>query len=185
MPEDNVHETQAAEQPESDLNWLTPENTEVFRAGDGARIDCRLNGKDFYRGIHAKLMFPVRHPNEFISLCYSDKKGRVQEIGVIEKIADFPRAAQRLIRSELRKHYYEQVIKRVYHIESGHGLLFFDVETQRGREQFVMPWRTANTEDYGKRGKVLHESCGNRYIVPDVNKLSPADKRRFTRHVYW
>ena len=184
MADEGGQEEAAALDMGAGVRWLTPENTEIRRT-DPSRVDCAVKGSDVYPGVHAKLLFPVRHPKGFVSLRYTDEEGRVREIGVIEKLVDFPEAQRRLTGGELAKQYYEQTIERIYRVESEYGLLFFDVETQRGREQFVMPWRAASTEDYGTTGKVLYESLGNRYIVADVEALPPADRRRFTSHVYW
>ena len=65
------------------------------------------------------------------------------------------------------------------------GLLFFDVETQRGQEQFIMPWRHDRAEDYGANGKVLLDALDNRYIIPDVGALPPTDRRRLVKYIYW
>ena len=173
------------ETPNIGVHWLTPRNTHVYES-DFSLLHCRLEGDDaVYRGVFAVLMFPVRHPKRFVSLRYFNAQEREEEIGMVENLRDFPKAEQRLILQRLGRHYHEQVILRVYQIQSEFGLLFFDVETQRGREQFVMPWRADCAEDFGEKGKVLLESLGNRYIVPDVEELPPADQRRFTSHIYW
>jgi len=168
---------------EVEVRWLTPENTRIYE-GEFGMLHCDVNGET-YRGIHAVLMFPVRHPNRYVSIRYSNEAGAEEEVGIIPDLGKFPDEQQRLLHVKLGKHYYEQVILRIHEVQSEYGLLFFDVETQRGREQFVMPWRRACTEDYGEHGKVLEEALGNRYIVPDVNALPPQDRRRFMRYIYW
>ena len=174
-----------AEKPQTGVLWLTPSNAHVYES-DFSLLHCRVEREDaVYRGVFAVLMFPVRHPKRFVSLRYFNSSGREEEIGVIENLRDFPREEQRLIKQRLSRHYHEQVILRIYQIQSEFGLLFFDVETQRGREQFVMPWRADCAEAFGEKGKVLRESLGNRYIVPDIEALPPADQRRFTSHIYW
>jgi len=165
------------------VRWLTPENARLYE-GEFGMLDCDVNGET-YRGVHAVLMFPIRHPNRYISIRYFNENNKEEEVGIIPALDEFPEDQQRIVRTKLGRHYYEQMILRVYEIQSEYGLLFFDVETQRGREQFVMPWRIDRTEDYGEHGKVLEEALGNRYIVPDVNALPPQDRRLFTRYIYW
>jgi len=166
------------------VRWLTPENTVIFQ-GEFSMIHCTVNGDEEHYGVYAMRMFPVRHPNHYISLRDLDADGKDVEVGVIEKMADFPEDQRQLVRANLARYYHEQIISQVHRVECDYGLLFLDVETQRGREQFVMPWRGDSTEDYGEKGKVLLESLGNRYIIPDVSALPVADQRRFTEFIYW
>jgi len=166
------------------VRLLLPESTTIFE-GTFSLLHCAVRDEDLYRGVFAVRMFPISHPDRFISLRYTDAGEKEREIGVIEDLGVFPEAARQLIRASLVKHYYELVISRVYAIENKFGLLFFDVETGLGRRAFVMPWRGDRAEEYGDRGKVLLDALDNRYIVPDVNKLPPADRQRFTRFIYW
>jgi len=166
------------------VRQLSPETTQIFE-GTFSLLHCSVKGDALYRGVHAVRLFPVRYPGRYIVLRHFDDEGRDTEIGVIENLADFPEGQQKLIRANLTKYYHEQVITRIHHVECEYGLLFFDVETQRGREQFVMPWRGENAEDYGANGKVLLESLGNRYIIPNVSELPSADYRRLKSYIYW
>jgi hypothetical protein len=166
------------------VRWLTPDTTRVF-TGTFSLLHCAVKDDNLYRGVFAVMLFPVSQPDHFISLRYMELDGKDNEIGVIEKLADFPADQQDLIRASLNKQYHEQVIRRIHHLEFGYGLLFFDVETARGREQFSMPWRGDRVEEFGVRGKILIESLGNRYIIPNLDDLPPADRRLFTSFIYW
>ena len=184
MPGTDAPDTPARNRAGIGVRWLAPETTEIFE-GTFSLLHCSVKGGELYRGVYAVRMFPIRRPGRFIALrCFTPEGGDV-EIGVIDKLSDFPKGQRKLIRDSLTKYYHEQIVTRVHRVESEYGLLFFDVETQRGREQFVMPYQTERAEDYGETGKVLLESLGNRYIIPDVSALPPADRRRFTAFVYW
>ena len=166
------------------VRLLTPETTNIFE-GTFSLMHCAVKDDTLYRGVFAVMMFPITHPERFISLRYTDTKDKEQEIGIIVDLNVFPDAAQRLVRANLVKHYYEQVITRVYTVENKFGLLFFDVETRLGRKAFIMPWRGDRAEDYGANGKVLLDAFDNRYLIPDVTKLPPADRNAFTSFIYW
>jgi len=174
----------ASAPPRVGVQWLTPDSTNIFE-GTFSLLHCAVKGDTLYRGVYAVRLFPVRWHDRFISLRHFDENATDVQIGVIENLADFPEGPRELIRSNLSKYYHQQVVKRVYAVECEFGLLFFDVETQRGREQFVIPWQTDRVQDYGKNGKVLIESLGNHYIIPDLAALPPADNRRFTNYIYW
>ena len=45
--------------------------------------------------------------------------------------------------------------------------------------------RGDRAEEYGDKGKVLMDALDNRYIIPDVDELPAADRRRFTSFIYW
>jgi hypothetical protein len=166
------------------IKVLTPENTTLFE-GTFSLMHCAVKGDTLYRGVFAVLMFPIRYPNRFVSLRHTDAKDKEREIGLIEDLSVFPEEAQKLVKANLLKHYYEQIVSRVYRVDNKWGLLFFDVETQLGRRQFAMPWRGDRAEDFGPNGKVLLDAFDNRYIIPDVSLLPAADRRAFTSFIYW
>ncbi|HHN46255.1 MAG TPA: DUF1854 domain-containing protein [Planctomycetes bacterium] len=168
----------------AEAGWLAPENTTIFE-GLFSALHCTVNG-ELHRSVFATRLFPVSFPEEYISLRDTSADGKVSEIGIIRRLADFPEDTGRLLRDSLNRYYHEQTIRRVHNVRCRYGgLLFFDVETQRGREEFVMWWSYDCTEDYGQNGKVLLDIDENRYVVPDVDALLAADRRRFRKHIYW
>ena len=163
---------------------LTPATAKMFE-GAFSLLHCAVIGYQTYRGVFAVLMFPIRYPDRYISLRYTGEKDKVREIGVIDDLSAFSAEIQALIRAVLKKQYHEHIISRVYEVRNEFGLLFFDVETQRGRQGFMMPWRHDRAEDFGAGGKVLLDVNENRFIVPDVLALPATDQRRFTNYIYW
>ncbi|MDD4889078.1 MAG: DUF1854 domain-containing protein [Phycisphaerae bacterium] len=163
---------------------LTPANCQIFE-GTYSLLHCTVMGDQIYRGVFASLAFPVSQPDRFICLRYHGSDGKNKEIGLIEDLNVFDAAAQGLIRESLAKHYYEQRIKRIVKITFKFGLLFFEVETERGREQFTMAWQVDRAQDYGEGGKVLLDTFENRFIIPDVRELPARDRVRLQRFIYW
>jgi hypothetical protein len=166
------------------LRRLSPKNTCVSESGF-MMLECTIKDDRVYRGVFALRMFPIRHPNEFIALYYTDSEDKEREIGVIDDLRDFPDPDRTLVYRSLSAHYHEQAISRIFRIRSDFGLLFLDVETQRGREGIAMPWRGECALDYGEHGKVLLDTSDNRYIIRDLQKLPEPDQRRFTKFIYW
>ncbi len=174
-----------AERPEdTQVRWLSPEDTHVFE-GTYSLLHCSVKGDTLYRGVFAVRMFPVSHPDRYISLRYHDRDEKVREVGVILDLKQFPEAARQLVRASLDRHYHERVITHVHRVRNESGILVFDVATERGREQFMMPWRHDRAENYSERGKLLLDAADNRFIVPDVMALPVADRRRLTKYIYW
>ncbi len=167
------------------VRLLTPVNTTIFE-GTFSLLHCAVKDDTLYRGVYAVLMFPIRHIDRYISLRYTDVDDKEKEIGIIEELGIFPAEAQQLVRNTLVKHYYEQILTRVYSVKNDYGLLFFDVESQQlGRLQFVMPWRGDRAEDFGVNGKTLLDAFDNRYLIPDLAELPSADRDAFTSYIYW
>jgi len=180
-------DAQTGQQPargRTGVRWLTPDNAQIFQ-GTYSLLHCAVKGDTLYRGVFAVFMFPISYPDRFVSLRYTDRDDKVYEVGVIENLKEFPADAQDLIRKSLLRQTHERVIKQVYEVKEEFGFLFFYVETEDGWERFVMPWRGDRAEDYSERGKLLLDAYDNRYIVPDIEALPPADKKRLTYYIYW
>lgn len=163
---------------------LLPETTKIFKGTYGL-LHCHVKDDTLYRGVFAVLLFPISNPKGYVSLRYTDEDDKIREIGVIENLEAFPSDAQELIQATLAKQYYEQFISHIYDVKYEFGLLFFDVETQQGRLQFMMPWRHDRAEDYGTQGKVLLDVSDNRFIIPNLLELPLKDRRKFTSYIYW
>ena len=162
---------------------LSPAGTHIFE-GTFSLLHCQIVG-ELYRGVFAVRMFPIHHPDHYISLRYTDLEDKDVEIGVIEDLQQFPASAQALIRHSLAKQYYEQVITGIRKVEYKHNLLFFRVTTADGELEFVMWWAFDRAEEHGANGKVLLDAFDNRYLIPDLNALPAADRLELTSYIYW
>jgi hypothetical protein len=157
-----------------------------LHAKDKSLLECVLaEDGTVFTGVSAVLLFPVSHPRQYVSLRYVDEADKEHEIGIVVHLNELPGEQQALIQDRLVRHYHEQVIEKIVSVKQRYGQLFFSVITQRGQEEFVMPWRQDRAEDWGNNGKVLLDSLNNRYLVPDVERLSNREKRMFKTHVYW
>jgi hypothetical protein len=165
---------------------LAPAETKIFE-GTFSLLHCAVTGDDLYRGVFAVRMFPIRYPDQFISLRYTTTDDKEKEIGIIENLNAFDAQSQALIRASLVKHYYEQIICGIRGIEYKYGLLFFKVvmAVDQTERDFIMRWSTNSAEEYGEHGKVLIDVHENRYILPDVNQLPTSERREFTSYIYW
>ncbi|HOL66936.1 MAG TPA: DUF1854 domain-containing protein [bacterium] len=163
---------------------LTPENTRIFR-GTFNLLHVTVKDEGLYRAVFAVQAFPVSSPKRFIFLYYYDLKDRQTEIGMIENLDIFPPETKALVLEALAKHYFAYEIKAIHDIRWEFGVLFFNVETDKGPKKFYMRWLHHRAEDYGEKGKILLDVFDDRYIIPDVSALSPMEKDLFTRFIYW
>ncbi len=170
---------------ETGVRRLTQASATLFEGAHGV-LQCQVAGDPLlYRGVWAVLMFPITHPDSYISLRYTDADDKDQEVGVVVDLESFNSELSDLIMRAVVKQYYQQTILRIFTIECQYGVLFFDAETDYGRNVFVVPWRHDRAEDFGVRGKVLLDSLDNRYVIPDVEALPVADRRIFLSYIYW
>lgn len=164
--------------------WLKPENTCIYQSHFSV-LHCVVQGQGVYNGVFAVRLFPASYPDNYISLNYTEPDDGTREIGILENLNQFPEDARRLVCSSLERHYYEQVIVRIHSIRHRYGLLFFDVQTQRGTEQFITLWQHDRARDYGKNGKAILDIDDNRFVIPDLSALPAPDRRRLVQYIYW
>lgn len=166
------------------VRYLTPQNAYFF-IGTLGSLYCIVDDREAYANVHCLLCFPISFPQNFVSVWYSDEHGKEHEIGVIERMEDFPGETQRLIRHSLGRQYYERRILRIYDTRWEYGLIFFDLDTESGPAQFTMHWQHEKALEYGQQGKVLLDTFDNRYVIPFVPDLPAADRNRLMRFIYW
>ncbi len=163
---------------------LRPDATSITLS-DHSTLDCAVTGERLYRGISAVLLFPISHPNRWVSLRYTDDADKEREIGVIEDLADFPQQSQQLLRNSLGHHYHELRIEKIHEVKQKFGQLFFRVSTPRGEVEFVTPWRQDRADDWGESGKVILDALNNRYLIPNMNTLSSTEQKLLRTYIYW
>lgn len=163
---------------------LDPAELKLFE-GISTVLHCTVNGENLYRGVFAVRAFPVRYPDKYISIHYTNDRDKDEELGIIEDPSRLAPEQQQLLAQSLAAHYHERIITRVFNVRYEFGMLFFEVEAQGERINFAMPWRGDRAEDYGEHGKVLLDAADNRYIIPDIRALPAADQRRFLSYIYW
>ncbi len=104
---------------------------------------------------------------------------------MLTAIADWSVDQQAILTSLIARRYLLKKIKRVHDIDLKHNHLTFNVETDHGKEQFVMRWSLSQAIDFGTAGKLLLDVEDNRYVVEDVSLLPNTDLERFKQYIYW
>lgn len=163
---------------------LKPEDIKIFR-GTFNLIHLMTADGTLYRGVYALRAFPIRCPDKFIFLFYYDENDRVQEIGMIEDLNTFSEESRQIVLDAMRKQYFAYIIEAIYSIKLEFGILHFEVETDKGTKEFYMRWASHRTLDFGEKGKILLDIFDDRYILPDIEKLTKAEQELFTRYIYW
>lgn len=166
------------------LRYLTPDTCTVH-LGSYDTLHVTVEGDGTYGGVFTAYAFPVAHRDRYISLLWTSEEGEDLEIGIIRDLGEFPDDQADLIREALRRRYFIHTITKIHHVGWKYGFVAMDVETDKGPVSFMMRWRTHQAVSYGQRGKVLIDVNRNRYLIPDLDELSPRERKDFTRIIYW
>ena len=118
-------------------------------------------------------------PNEYI--CISDIEKN--EVGIIEKIADFSPEQQKLINSELSQRYYCPVIDKIESIKEKMGNFYFDVVIGGVKKSFAVKDITKSIRQHGDAIDVT-DIDGNRYRITDFDSIEAKSRRKLEPYLY-
>ena len=180
----NANEDAAPQIDQTRVRYLTPEMCRIHIGSHGA-LHVTVTGERIYGGVYAAHAFPVAHAEEFISMIHTGGDARDREIGIIRHLTTFPPEEAQLVREALARRYFVHRITRIHKVGWRYGMVRMDVETDKGRIEFLMPWKSDRAVDYGPRGKVLIDVENNRYLIPDLQELPPKERQDFQRVIYW
>ena len=170
--------------PQTEVRYLTPDMCRIHLGTFGA-LHVTVKNEAIYGGVYAAYAFPVAHTSNYISLLQRKSEGDDLEVGIIRDLSNFPEEQAELVRHALAQRYFIHTITEIHEVGLQFGFLAFDVQTDKGRVDFMMKWQGDRAVDYGTAGKVLIDVHGNRYLIPDVTRLTPSERTDFTRYIYW
>lgn len=165
------------------LVFLDPKDL-VMAESQMSGIDITV-GDEVYQGVRASLALPITEPDKYISLRYGATKGEEQELGMVRDFNDLSDEQKQLIRRELRKRYFIHIIYKIISLKEQFGFLYFEAETSKGLRKFAVRFEYNRVQDYSEFGRVVLDTDDNRYVIPDLRKLSPEEYKMFTRYIYW
>ncbi len=169
--------------PAGSIRWLEPGRDALLFA-DNDRIDCRCDGA-VTTGVFVVRCLPATRPEEYLSVRGWNESGEEIEIGMIRSIAAFDDGTRAAAVAAIARRSLVRTITRIHSMELSHGYLDCDVETDVGRRRFTLRWTQSQAVDYGPEGKLLIDGDDDRYVIPRIDGLPPADRERFLRHIYW
>ncbi len=143
---------------------------EGSKVGLAANPDGTLKmtvGARIYKHVRVRLGRPLFEPNEFASAL--DRKGN--EIAMLLNLAELPPASRRVLEDH-RQHYdLTCKILKINSLSHMYGSAFWDVETDKGRREFVIRGTTAHVRWLEDTRVLVTDVRGNRFEIPDLDKL--------------
>lgn len=154
---------------EDELNVLNPKKIKLYK-DEFNRIHLIIDGDKEYPEVKPVMGFPLTSSDNFISLFDFNDGKKGDEIGIIEDIGKLDSESKKLLKHELKREYFIPQITKINAMTEFHGIMKFDVETDKGGRVF----ETRYKEDIRKmpNGRVvIRDADGNRYEIPDHTKL--------------
>ena len=166
------------------LRWLEPEACE-FRKGNHDRIELWIDGTLHAASVFVVKTFPSKYPQGYLSVRSWKDNGEEFECGMIRDLNEWGIENRTWIDELIDRRYLLRRILRVRKNQLESGYLNLEVETDRGPSVFTMRWTQGQALDYSDSGKLLIDTCENRYVVEDVDALPAEDRERFLQYIYW
>ncbi len=164
------------ESQQSEIVWLNPSDLRFFRHNGVLRLTV---GDDrSYWKVQVYRCFPLTDPDRYISV----RDAANNEIGVLYELRALTPENQQLVWEELQRRYLVPIVRRILSVQEWHGLLAWEVETDRGRHRFLTRAPQESIEQPEPHCCVIADVDGNRYYLPDITHLDPisfAILRRF------
>lgn len=113
---------------------------------------------------------PLTHPDRYIAIL--DENG--EELHVVDDVTDLDDESQQTIGTALRQRYMTAVITRITSVRHELGISYFDVETDRGRREFVVQNLLEGARWLSEQRLLIFDVDGNRFEIPSLDDL---DKR--------
>ena len=147
-----------------------PESFEIV-ALDSARVRFWYDGENLsfadsdgtvYRCVSLRRCFPLSAEDSDILVRVPDTEAaRGHEIGMIEDVQQLEPASRQAVLRELSLYYFVPTIERIWSIREEFGFLYWEVETDRGRKDFIM--RDSITSSVRKVSE-------GRWLIIDINQ---------------
>ena len=159
------------------LNILSPKKIELTES-DSGYLSLALDGQK-YEKVDLTRLIPVNDEDKYISVSYKNEEDEWKEIGVIKDISELSDDMKQTVVAFLRRKYYIPEIKKINKITDNQmGYLFLEAETTAGEKKIaVYDWWHNFRMIHGKMLAVT-DSDGNRYTVPDVDKLDKSSLKK-------
>jgi hypothetical protein len=175
----------AEETDPADESW-TPE-TAAFRADgaiDPARVRlfrgpygvlrCTIEGEKSVLRARVVRVFPLALESRWINVL--DWKNK--EVCLIEDAADLDAASQALVAEELQAHYRVATITRIHSVKNEYRTLYWDVDTDLGRRDFVLKFATDTIIWLGPTELLLLDIDTNRFRIADYTRLDSHSRKQ-------
>jgi hypothetical protein len=143
------------------VDGLVSRSGRLFAQADGGEV-----------AVTVRYLRPLTSRTEIVLL---DDKGR--EVATVMEPEALPPEQRAAIDAALKERYHLVTITKVLEVDVLFGTRYWSVETDRGPRQFALREPGKNVTWLGEGHLVLRDTAGNRYEIPDTERLDPRSRR--------
>jgi hypothetical protein len=178
MEEQKAEGYSALQEPHYDT--LQPENLRLYRAESGK---LRLDVADDRTYLDVKVVraFPLSLPDAYLT--FLDAGGGDKVIGHLPDPGELDAESLQTAEDALGRHYFIPTITRIHSMREEFGAIYCDVETDRGRREFVARGIRDVLQELGGGELMIPDVDGNRYRVANWHAMDPHSRRLLERVV--
>jgi uncharacterized protein DUF1854 len=162
-------------QRESVASFKEPAVFQLHHDARGRLVLTDSDGQE-YVDVEPTRAFPISDPANRISI----RDARGHEIRWIERLADLPPEVRTTLETDLHRREFMPIVKRILHMTAFTEPSHWEIETDRGRTQFLL----GNEDDVhrldGHRAMII-DTHGIRYLIPDTRALDTHSRRILER----
>jgi len=156
---------------ENELNMLDPKKVRLHKDAFN-RISLTILNEKEYPEVRPVMSFPITDSESYVSFYEIVDGKRGKEIGIIENIDKLDPESKKLLKAELKREYFMPRIVKINSMTESHGVMKFDVETDKGRRVFETRYKEDIRRISGNR-IIIRDADGNRYEIRNQNELDP------------
>ena len=157
-----------------ELNILDPKRVKLYKDEfNMLKLEVKGNGngdKGKCSAVEAVMGFPLTYSDHFISFVEVKDGKKDKEVGMIEDLKKLDAQSRKVLKTELKRAYFMPRIKKINTMKETHGLMKFNVETNKGQREFETKYKEDIRRMPGGR-VIIKDSDGNRYEIKDYQKL--------------
>jgi Domain of unknown function (DUF1854) len=152
---------------------IDPARVRLFRGPRGV-LRCTVEGQKSVLSAKVVRVFPLARDSRWINVL--DWKNK--EVCLIEDASSLDPDSQRLIEEELRAHYRVAHITRIHSVKNEYRTLYWDVQTDLGRRDFVLKFAADTILWLGPAELLLVDIDTNRFLIEDYTALDAQSRKQ-------
>jgi hypothetical protein len=166
-----------------ELVYLDPRT--IRFAYDGENLTFTNSDGVLYPRVTLRRGFPLSAKNTNILVRLPDEEMETgKELGILPDVEELEEASREAVLRELSLYYFVPAIQSIEHIREEFGFLYWTVETDRGKKDFVMRDSPIGSVRRVSAGRYLIIDINQtRYEVPDVEALDTHSQDLLRRYL--
>ena len=152
---------------------IDPARVRLFRGPWGV-LRCTVEGEKSVLSAKVVRVFPLARDSRWINVL--DWKNK--EVCLIEDASALDPVSRQVVEEELRAHYRVARISRIHSVKNEYRTLYWDVETDLGRRDFVLKFAADTILWLGPAELLLVDIDTNRFLIEDYTALDAQSRKQ-------